>query len=106
MYVEKLNENHINAFRKITPLKVNNKPIPFKIFCNGKWYDDPRGKSDYAVFLKDYSCTATFISSETKVLLQKHYVENFMSQIFPDYMENYKKEQLRKEGLERQDLEN
>lgn len=106
MYVEQLDERHINAFRKITPLKVNNKPIPYKILCNGIWYDDPRGKSDYAVFLKDYSCTATSALPDTKVILQKHYVENFMSQIFPNYMENYKKEQLRKKGLERQDLEN
>ncbi len=106
MYVEQLDERHINAFRKITPLKVNNKPIAYKIFCNGVWYDDPRGKSEYAVFFKDYSCKATFAMPETKVILQKHYVENFMSQLFPDYMENYEKEQLRKEGLERQDLEN
>ena len=91
MYIEQLTEIEINAFRKITPLKANNKIIPFKVFCNGKCYNDPRGNSDYAVFLDDFTCKATWAFPETKELLQKHYVENFMSQIFEDYMENYEK---------------
>ena len=91
MYIEQLTEKEIDAFRKITPLKVNGKIVPFKVFCNGKCYNDPRGKSDYAVFLEDFTCKATFAYPNTKEILQKHYVENFMSQLFDDYIENYEK---------------
>lgn len=91
MYIEHLTEKEINAFREITPLKANGKIVPYKVFCNGKFYNDPRGKSEHTVFLDDFSCTVTWAQPETKELLQKHYIENFMSQLFEDYMENYEK---------------
>lgn len=91
MYIEKLTEKEINAFRENTPLKAKGKIVPFKVFCAGKCYDDPRGRSEHAVFLDDFSCTVTWANQETKEILQKHYVENFMSQLFEDYMENYEK---------------
>lgn len=83
-----LTEEQIEYFRSITPLKVNGEIVPFKIVCEGKFYPDPRGKSDYVVYIKDFSCVATYAFESTKSKLQQHFV-NFMANEFEGYLEDY-----------------
>ncbi len=83
-----LTEKEIELFRSLTPLKVDNKLIPFRICCNGKFYADPRGFSPYIVHISDFSCRVSYPVPGTKEKLQEHFV-SFMSNLFEDYAEDY-----------------
>ena len=83
-----LTEKDIELFRELTPLEINGELIPFKIVCEGKFHQDPRGNSKCVVYLTDFTCTATYMSKEAKQILQNRYVQ-FMSDLFEDYAEDY-----------------
>lgn len=83
-----LTQQQIEEFRISTPLKVDDKLVPFKIICDGKVYKDPRGNSNITVFIQDFSCKVSSLYPETAVALQNHFVR-FMSEQFEDYAEDY-----------------
>ena len=83
-----LTAEQIEEFRMLTPLKVDGKLVNFKIICDGKVYEDPRGKSNLAVFIEDFSCKVASLYPETAIALQNHFVK-FMSEQFEDYADDY-----------------
>ena len=83
-----LTNEQIQLFRELTPIKIDGELVPFKICCDGKWYKDPRGNTSNAIYITDYECKISTLYPETKVRLQKHFV-NFMSQLFEGYAEDY-----------------
>ena len=83
-----LTDEQIQRFREITPIMCEGKLVPFKIVCDGKFYQDPRGKAKCIVYLTDFSCSLTDAMPGVKKALQKIYV-NFMSEEFEDYADDY-----------------
>ena len=87
MFVERLTEYHINKFRILTPLTVDGKEVPFRIHCNGVFYNDIMGSSEYVIFFKDFSCSMPFADETFKSTLKRHY-RQFMISIFGDEYRN------------------
>ena len=88
MFIERLTEHDIEKFRIITPLTVEGKIIPFKIHCNNTFYSDVRGSSTDVIFLKDFTLSIPFITTdETKNALKRHY-RQFMIDTFGDEYRN------------------
>lgn len=87
MFVERLTEIDINKFRIITPLTVEGKIVPYRVYCNGKFYNDPRGNSPYIIFLRDYTCSLPLSSETNKSNLKRHYIK-FMIDTFGEEYKN------------------
>ena len=85
MFVERLTEIEINKFRILTPLTVDGKVVPYRVYCNGKFYNDLRGTSQYIVFLRDFSCSAPFATENAKANLKRHYRQFMMNVIGDEY---------------------
>ena len=96
MFTERLTEHQLYTFRVLTPLSVDGKPIPFRIYCNGKFYDDPRGSSQYIVFLRDFSCRLPMSDKNTKKTLNRHYLDFMRNEFGKEYEEAYSKYLLEK----------
>ena len=87
MFTERLTEYDINKFRIITPLNVDGENVPYRIHCNNVFYNDLKGKSEYIIFFKDFSCSMPFANKVVKQTLLNHY-RQFMIDIFGDEYRN------------------
>ena len=76
-----LTEAQIERFRLATPLQIDEEPIAFTIFQNGKSYHDIRGKSQTTLIFNDFSCNVDTRYPETKEILNRHYLA-YKAQIF------------------------
>ncbi len=83
MFIEKLTDIQIQQFKVMTPLSIDGKRIPYRIICDDKYYNDPTGSTPYAIFLRDFSCSLSYASKDTKDELNKHY-RKFMRSIFKE----------------------
>ena len=84
MFVERLSDIQIQQFRILTDLHdENGKPVNYCIYCNNKFYPDPKGSSNYAIFLTDFNCVLTYADKKIKSKLKQHYIK-FMRNIFKE----------------------
>lgn len=81
MFIEKLDEYAINRFRLTLPITVDGKRVPVRVFCNDRFYDDPRGNTPYIMFLKDFSCRISHADERVKKELNMFYIR-FMRETF------------------------
>ena len=85
MFAEILTEEQINKFRMLTPLTIEGKQINYKICCNGKFYEDPRGASKIVMFLKDYRCSVLNTDDKTQEALTNHYIKFMIDEFGFEY---------------------
>jgi len=87
MFIERLNDYTINKFRLSLPLTVDGKPVPVRVYCADRFYDDPRGTTPYIMFLKDFSCRISHSDERVKQELNRQYIR-FMRETFGEEYDN------------------
>lgn len=87
MFIERLNDYTINKFRLSLPLTVDGKPVPVRVYCADRFYDDPRGTTPYIMFLKDFSCRISHSDEHVKQELNRQYIR-FMRETFGEEYDN------------------
>ena len=88
MFIEELTEYDINQFRFETPIQVDGKIVPVRVYCDDRFYDDPRGSSPYIMFLRDFSCRISHCRDEhVKKELNRLYLR-FMRKTFGEDYDN------------------
>ena len=83
MFIEKLTDIQIQQFKVMTPISIEGKRIPYRIVCGNRYMNDPNGSSPYTIFLRDFSCSLSYASKDTKEELNWHF-RKFMLSIFKE----------------------